>query len=194
MTTVGGLPAHILLVHAVVVLVPLSALLIVLVTVWPAARARLTLATALVAVVTLVSVPLTTDAGEWLERRVERTELVRAHVQLGDYVLPWAIGLAVVALAVLAREWAATRSRRADAVAVGGGPGTARSDVAANPRGDGRLGGRAVTIALAVVAVIVAVGSVVTVYVVGDSGSRAVWTGRFSQQAQQPPAGLRPGG
>ncbi len=40
MTTVGGLPAHILLVHAVVVLVPLSALLIVLVTTWPAARAR----------------------------------------------------------------------------------------------------------------------------------------------------------
>jgi hypothetical protein len=53
MTTVGGLPAHILLVHAVVVLVPLSALLIVLVTVWPAARARLALATAIVAVVAL---------------------------------------------------------------------------------------------------------------------------------------------
>jgi hypothetical protein len=40
-TTIGGLPAHILLVHAVVVLVPLAALLVVLVTAWPAARARL---------------------------------------------------------------------------------------------------------------------------------------------------------
>ena len=64
MATVAGLPAHILLVHAVVVLVPLSALLIVLVTVWPAARAWLTPATAVVAIATVVSVPLATDAGE----------------------------------------------------------------------------------------------------------------------------------
>jgi hypothetical protein len=38
MTTIGGLPAHILLVHAVVGLVPVTALLVVLVAVWPAAR------------------------------------------------------------------------------------------------------------------------------------------------------------
>ena len=40
MSTVNGLPAHVLLVHAVVVLVPLTSLLLVLVAVWPAARRR----------------------------------------------------------------------------------------------------------------------------------------------------------
>jgi hypothetical protein len=33
------------------------------------------------------------------------------------------------------------------------------------------------------VVVVVAVGSVVTVYRIGDSGARASWTGQFSQQA-----------
>ncbi|WP_233625292.1 hypothetical protein [Actinoplanes sp. ATCC 53533] len=41
MGTVNGLPAHILLVHAIVVLLPLAALLLVLTAVWPAARRRL---------------------------------------------------------------------------------------------------------------------------------------------------------
>lgn len=196
MTTVGGLPAHILLVHAVVVLVPLSALLIVLVTTWPAARARLTTATAVLTVVMLVSVPLTTDAGEWLERRVGRTELVRTHTQLGDTLLPWAIALTVIALAVLAREWVAARAgQRAEPMTVGGGPGTthrrARLD---RSEAQARWGGRAVSVGLAVVAVIVAVGAVVTDYRIGDSGARAAWTGQFSQQAQPPPFGRTPPG
>ncbi len=182
MTTIGGLPAHILLVHAVVVLVPLSALLIVLVTVWPAARARLTLSTAIVSVVALISVPLTTDAGEWLERRVQRTDLLRTHIQLGDTMLPWAIGLAVVALAVLARQWHAGRTRSAVAVRAGGSPGAAHAGSAPQ-----EWGGRRVSIGLAVLAVVVAVGSVVTVYEIGDSGARATWQGKFSQQAESPP-------
>lgn len=189
MTTIGGLPAHILLVHAVVVLVPLSALLIVLVTVWPAARARFTLVAAIVAVVTLISVPLTTDAGEWLERRVERTQLLSNHTQLGDTMLPWAIGLAVIALAVLARQWHAARTLRTDSIRIGGSPGAAHAG--SPPR---VWGGRGVSIGLAVVAVVVAVGSVVTVYEIGDSGARATWQGKFSQQAQPPPPGGPPPG
>jgi hypothetical protein len=189
MTTIGGLPAHILLIHAVVVLVPLSALLIVLVTVWPAARARFTLATAIVAVVTLISVPLTTDGGKWLERRVEQTQLLRTHTQLGDTLLPWAIGLAVVALAVLARQWHAARTRPAVAVRVGDSPGTAHTG--SPPQA---WGGRGVSIGLAVVAVVVAIGSVIADYEIGDSGARAAWEGKFSQQAQSRPPGPPPGG
>ena len=45
------------------------------------------------------------------------------------------------------------------------------------------------SLVLAVLALVAAVGSVVTVYRVGDSGARAVWTGHFSAQAQPP---LRP--
>jgi hypothetical protein len=194
MTTAGGLPAHILLVHAVIVLVPLTALAVVLVAVWPAARHRLTEATAALAVVTAISVPVTTDAGEWLERRVPRTALVRAHTEIGDYVLPWAVALAVVAIAFVVRALLARRTARAT-VAAGGGPGTARatSDRQPGTRSDAALpGGRVTSIVLAVLAVVVAVGSVATVYRVGESGSRAVWTGQFSAQAQPPPFG--PGG
>jgi hypothetical protein len=196
MTTVGGLPAHILLVHAVIVLLPLTAVAVVLVAVWPAARRRLTEATAALAVVTTVVVPVTTDAGEWLERRVPRTALIRAHAEIGDTVVPWAIGLAVVAVAFLVRVLLARRAARGTVeVAAGGGPGTARATSVlggTTEKDTGLPGGRVVSVALAVIAVVVAVGSVVTVYRVGESGSRAVWTGQFSEQAQPPPFG--PGG
>ena len=179
MTTIAGLPAHILLVHAVIVLVPLTAVLTVLVAVWPAARTRLWLPTAVLAAVMLVAVPLTTDAGEWLEHHMARTELVRTHTELGDTMLPWAIALAAVAVALGVREWFGARSgaRRRVAVAAGAPAPSEPENGPAAP-----LGGRAVTVALAVLAVVVAVGSVVTVYRIGDSGARAAWTGQFSQQ------------
>ena len=41
MTTITGIPAHALLVHAIVVLAPLVALLEILCAFWPAARRRL---------------------------------------------------------------------------------------------------------------------------------------------------------
>ena len=41
MTTIIGIPAHALLVHAIVVLAPLDALLEILCGFWPAARRRL---------------------------------------------------------------------------------------------------------------------------------------------------------
>jgi hypothetical protein len=166
---VNGLPAHVLLVHAVVVLLPLSALLVVLVASWPAVGARLGLVTTLLAVLTAALVPITTEAGEWLEQRVPRTPLVRAHTDLGDTMLPWAVALAVVAVVVYlrrmlsARQEAAPEQRRASAAGV-----------------NQRLGGTALTVALAVVALIVSAGTVVVVYQVGESGSRAAWTDRFS--------------
>jgi hypothetical protein len=40
--------------------------------------------------------------------------------------------------------------------------------------------GRLPAVALALVAIVGAAGSVVTVYRIGDSGARAAWTGRFS--------------
>ena len=41
MTTINGIPAHALLIHAIVVLAPLVALLEILCAFWPAARRRL---------------------------------------------------------------------------------------------------------------------------------------------------------
>src|SRR6476661_3816424 len=139
MTTIAGLPAHILLVHAVVVLVPLTAVLTVLVAVWPAARARLALPNAVLAVATLVAVPLTTDAGEWLEHHTARTDLVRTHAELGDTMLRWAIGLALVAVTVAVRDWLGARSVARGRVPVGAGAPAAPEPTSAP--------GRAVTIA-----------------------------------------------
>jgi hypothetical protein len=177
--TVNGLPAHVLLVHAIVVLVPLSALLIVLVAVWAPARRRLALFTAAIAVVTVVLVPITTEAGDWLEHRLPRTALLRAHTHLGDDMLPWAIGLAVVALALCGRHLLSARRPAADSTGSGhqGDPGPI-----ANRKHD-QIGGRALTVALGVLAVLIAAGSVVTVYQIGDSGARAAWTGKFSPTA-----------
>lgn len=153
MTTINGLPAHVLLVHAVVVLVPLSALLLVLVAVWPAARRRLTLLTTLLAAVALAAVPLTTEAGEWLERRVPDSPLVAAHAELGDGLLPWAAGLFAVALAISLLH---LRARRAE-----------------------KRTGVVVTTVAAILAVVVSVGAVTEVYLIGDSGARAAWTGKI---------------
>jgi hypothetical protein len=175
MTTLNGLPAHILLVHIVVVLVPLSALLVLLVAFWPAVRRRLSLFTAVLALVTLIAVPLTTHAGEWLERRVDATPLLYAHTRLGDSMLPWALALFVVAAALAARQFVAERRIRA-----------AAEDSATTTQRSGP-GGVAVTAILAILAVVVGVGAVVEVYEIGESGARAAWTGHFSQQANPRP-------
>ncbi|KQC35391.1 hypothetical protein UK82_26695 [Frankia sp. ACN1ag] len=168
-TQINGLPAHALLVHVVVVLVPLAALLVVLSAVWPAARRRLGVLTPSVALVALVSVPLTTHAGEWLEARVPSDPLVRRHTELGDGLLPWAIGLFVLAAAVW--WW----GRRAEVGgSTDGGSGGGGTHAAARPSG------LVVVIALAVLSVVVAVGSVVQIYRIGDSGAKAVWHDSFN--------------
>jgi hypothetical protein len=187
MTTVDGLPAHVLLVHAVVVLVPLSALLLILIAVWPAARARLVWSATVLTLIALISVPLTTDAGEWLERRVPESGLVRTHTELGDTMLPWVIGLALVAVVILARHLVAGRT-----VSRHGGPGAAVAEAA--PRTRRLPGGVTATVVVAALAVVIGIGSIVTVYRIGESGAAAAWTGQFSVQPQAEPGGPPPGG
>ena len=77
--SINGLPLHVLLVHAVVVLIPLTALSLVLVAFWPAARRRLGFVTALLGLVLIVLIPLTTQAGQWLKDRVASTPFVENH-------------------------------------------------------------------------------------------------------------------
>jgi len=72
-------------------------------------------------------------------------------------------------------------------------PGSARAAAAERPTTAGP-GGSVVALLLAVLAVVAAVGSIVTVYRVGDSGARAVWTGHFSAQAQPSPLRRPQGG
>jgi hypothetical protein len=99
--------------------------------------------------------------------------------------------LAVIALAFLARKLLADRAARRGARVGAEEPGTARAPSAGRSMSwtaDGS-GGRFVSLVLAVLAVVAAIGSVATVYRIGDSGARAVWTGQFTEQAQRPPSG-----
>ncbi|MFC3996210.1 hypothetical protein ACFOVU_09810 [Nocardiopsis sediminis] len=73
MTTINGLPAHVLLVHAVVTLLPLAALLLVLTAVWPMARRLLAGPNAILALVVVFLVPITVEAGQWGRRRSPRS-------------------------------------------------------------------------------------------------------------------------
>lgn len=159
LTTVGGLPAHPLLVHLVVVLVPISALLLVLAVCWPAARIRLGLAPAVIALITLIAVPVTTDAGEWLEKQIPEDHLVQAHAELGDQMLFWSIGVFVLAAA-----WWILHSRRFAEWQPD------RLDTSTSPKV-----WQVVVIAIAALSVLVAAGSVVQVYRIGESGAKAVW-------------------
>ena len=70
MTVINGLPAHALLVHLIVVLAPLTAVLAIISAVWPAARRRLVWLVLALALIVMVTTPLTTEAGEWLEQKV----------------------------------------------------------------------------------------------------------------------------
>ncbi len=92
---INGLPAHALLVHLVVVLLPLTSLAAMVVSVWPAAQRKLTFVVPLGAVVGLAAVPVTTSAGTDLASRLGDPAFLDNHRSLGSMVLPWAVALAV---------------------------------------------------------------------------------------------------
>lgn len=152
---VAGLPLHILLNHAVVVLVPLTAGAAALHALWPVAARRLGIVTPLAALVVLVLTPITVQAGEALARVVGVTPAIQRHQELGRMLLPWVIALFIVAVA----EWLWSHY---------------------GPAWGERMRPRtrtAIRAALAVVAGVVAAGCVILVVLIGDAGARAVWSG-----------------
>ncbi|MBL1078960.1 hypothetical protein JK358_31605 [Nocardia sp. 2] len=151
MSTFDGLPIHVLLVHGIIVLVPLTAALLILCALWPAARSRFLWLAVGLAVVVLALTPLTTEAGEWLRDRIgTTTPEIERHVQLGDQMLYYVVPLVVsAALLVVVRQ----REIR------------------------GRALGKVAVAAIAVLVLATGVTSTVHTYRVGESGSRAVWGG-----------------
>ncbi len=148
MVTLNGLPAHVLLVHVIVVLAPLTALLAILCAVWPAARQRLVWLVLALALITTVATPLTTNAGEWLADRLGPSPAVDTHAELGDTMIYFAIALLVAATLLAVVHVRQSRGRKA------------------HP---------AVAVAVAVVVLIAGVATSVQVYRIGDSGARAAW-------------------
>lgn len=177
MSTINSLPAHILLIHAIVVLIPLCSLILVACAIWPRVSAKLSGLNVILAIIALILVPITQDAGEWLEQHLARTALLRDHTQLGDTAAAAAIPLAVAALLIWwrSREWERLEQPESKMWP----PMPARSFLA--PRSS------VVSIVAIVIAVLVAVGAIWDIYLIGDSGARASWQGRVSTTEQSPP-------
>ena len=189
MTTLNGLPAHVLLVHAIVVLLPLAALLLVLSAVWPAARRKLAGPNALLSLLVVVLVPITTDAGEWLERRVAASPLVRTHTELGDTALWVAIPVAALALVIWWRRresLSAGLSAAPRAAEHDSGRPVVTSRVATPRRTFLAPASKAVTIVIAVLAVVAAGAACYDIYRIGDSGAQASWQGQFTAATSRP--------
>ncbi|MFE6966522.1 hypothetical protein ACFVAJ_15540 [Agromyces sp. NPDC057679] len=159
----AGLPLHVLLVHAVIVLTPLVGLLLVVLAAWPAARRVLWLPALLGAALILPLGLITVEAGKWLKDRVPEAPLIQQHTGMGEDLTPWLIALLVVA--VLIAVWALVE--RADSRRASGGMSRGL-----------RIG---VAVVLVLASLTVAIGATVTLVRIGEAGSRAVWEGSFSE-------------
>ncbi len=144
-----GLPAHPLIVHGAVVLLPLAAAATVAVALIPWRRRTLAPIVLCLAVVAAVFVNLAQGSGEPLEDRIDETELVKEHTDKGESVQPWAIGVVIAAGAVTAATFLRDRLSRV-------------------PSG-------AVTGVLVALALVVGIGATWTIVDAGHSGARAVW-------------------
>ena len=144
-----GLPAHPLVVHAAVVLLPLAAITTLVCAAVPRGRRHYAPVALGLAVVATLAVGLAQGSGEALEEQVDETELVEEHTEQGELALPWAIAETVAAAAVTAIP---VLARRRPA-----------------------LTARTVTAAVVVVSLIAGAGATWTVVDVGHSGAKATW-------------------
>jgi hypothetical protein len=144
-----GLPAHPLVVHAAVVLLPLAAVATLVCAAVPRARRAYAPVALGLALAATVAVGLAQGSGEELEEKVDETELVEEHTEQGESVLPWAIAVTVAAAAVTAAPAVARR----------------RPTVPA----------RTMTAVLVALSLVAGIGATWTVIDVGHSGAKATW-------------------
>ena len=154
MNVINGLPAHALLLHLVVVLVPLTALLEIVCGLWPAARrGQLLWLTLVLAAATMVLTPITINAGEWLyDLRKEPSPILQEHAERGSTMTYFAAALLVVAIGLVALRLIERRSEKR----------------------------RKVThLIVGIIVLAVSVSSMVQVYRTGDAGAQSVWGGEI---------------
>ena len=153
--TFRGLPVHALVVHAVVVLVPLSALGLVVIAAVPRWRSRYGLLVVLGTTAALVCVPVAVSSGKNLQKRIHASGVVAAqishHRSLGQQVIWFVLVMWVLAVALYLVDRA------------------------------GRTGALAVVVA--VLAGLSAVAATAQVVRTGEAGSTAVWKCTISPQS-----------
>ncbi|MFB9741549.1 DUF2231 domain-containing protein [Pseudonocardia sulfidoxydans] len=167
MFTIGGIPAHPLVVHAVVVLLPLAAIGAVVIAVRPSLRRTLGVAVTLVALAGVVAVPVATQSGSrLLATSGGGGPLVGEHADRAGNLLPWAVlFLALLLVSVVTGKRADRTTTPADAA--GGG-------VAVQTRTTTLHRVSTVTGVLAALAGIAVTALVVWI---GDAGAQSVWQG-----------------
>ncbi|MGB7979448.1 MAG: DUF2231 domain-containing protein [Candidatus Nanopelagicales bacterium] len=155
---IDGLPVHVLVVHAAVVLIPLAALGLIAMALSVRLSRHLGWLVVLGAVVATGAAVVAKESGEKFQIRVGAPGF--DHNRLGD-VLPIFAG--VLLLATLLLWWI---------------------DRAASSAG--ARGRRGLRMTVAVLAVIVAAANLVWVYRVGDSGARSVWSDTVASATSAP--------
>ena len=156
-----GLPAHPLLVHIPVALIPLCAVGAIVMVVSASWRERIGWVVVVLAGVTVVASQLAAGSGEAFEEALdEGSQLIRRHAELGETFVWFAIAFFVALLAMMI--WDTVRRRR-EAADTG-------------DRGSEETSGRTVALLLSLVVVITAAGATYRVYQVGHSGAKAVWS------------------
>jgi hypothetical protein len=148
--SVGGIPLHPLVVHAVVVLIPIAALGVLAIAVVPKWRSRFGILVVGVTAFATAMVPVATSTGEQLQETRGESELIDRHAELGDAALFGAVPLLLVAAAL----WWLGRRAAQDAPVP-----------------------RWLNVLVPVVAVVVAVAALVQMVLIGHSGAKAVWSG-----------------
>ena len=159
MSTFNGLPAHVLLVHFIVVLAPLTAVLATVCTFWPTARQRFVWLVLTLALITAVLTPLTTDAGEWLAKRKGRSPLLHAHTELGDTMVYFSIALVAAAALIAFVHLREARGKTVKPIA---------------------------RWLIAAVVIIASAATTVQVYRIGDSGAKASWSNQSAVGSSTP--------
>ena len=114
-----GLPAHPLLVHLPVVMVPMAALGAIILAIFPKYFARFGWWVTGISFIGAIGAILAAGSGETLEERVDRSSTMRDHAEMGETARLLAVVLFVVLLIVmLARKYRATDMAK-KAVAIG---------------------------------------------------------------------------
>lgn len=105
MDKISGLPAHPLLVHIPVVLIPLAALGALVMLVWPPSRRHIKWITTGIACFGALGAILAASSGEGLEEMVERSGEIRDHAEAGDMARNLSILFAAVIVILVVGEW-----------------------------------------------------------------------------------------
>lgn len=161
-----GLPAHPLLVHAPIVLVPLCFIAAIFMAIKPEWRRRYGIPTAVLAVVSAVMVQLAIGSGEELEQRVRESNLIEKHSQIAENARPFVFlfALALVGIAV----WDVLQRRTAANASAAG------TEVDAASSTKSAKASKLVSVAM-VVTVLLGAASTYMVVQTGHSGAKATW-------------------